>query len=460
MRPEPSSAPFLLVVNSPSIPAAATVGRYRWWVIAAMLAAITAINYVDRQTLAVVVGEVKKDIAISEVDYGRMTSLFLLGYALMYAGGGWLVDRIGVRFGYLLIAGGWSLACAAHALVSSAGGLIAARFSLGLAEGGGFPASAKAVAEWFPPRERSLAIGIFNTGSAVGSTLAPPLIAWLALTWGWRGSFLAAGTIGLIWALLWVWLYRPAAECRRVGATEKAFLQAAGVGGATAAAPDVSWASLLQCREVWVLIAARFITGGPWFFMIFWFPKYLGDVWHFNIREIGWYAWVPFAFAGLGSMGGGWFSSWLMQRGRSLDAARKIALALGASLMPAALVIAFSAHFTTSPYVLIGFACLAFGGHQCWSVILHTLTPDLFPSRLVGSAAGLIGMAEAGGSALFAELVGRILEATGRDYMVPFLLTGILHPLAFFVIYLGIRKIQPLARFAAAAPSTAPASLS
>ncbi len=424
-------------------------GNYRWLVIAALLAAITAINYLDRQTLAVLVSEVKKDIAISETQYGRMTSMFLIGYALMYAGGGWLVDRVGVRWGYVLIAGGWSVACAAHSLVATAGGLIVARFLLGFAEGGGFPASAKAVSEWFTPKERSFAIGLFNTGSALGSTLAPPIIAWLALAMGWRSAFVVAGLIGIVWAVVWGWLYRPMRECARVGPAEKSLLIAAGVGAAPDhAAPRESWASLLRIREIWVLMLARLLTGGPWFFMIFWFPKYLGDVWHFDTKQVGWYGWLPYAFAGIGSLFGGAFSSWLMHRGLSLDSARKLSLGVSAALLPAALVIAFAPRFTTAPLVAIGFACLAFLGHQFWSVIMHTLTPDLFPSRLVGSAAGLIGMAEAAGSALFAEIVGRILEATSRDYTLPFVLTGLLHPIAFLLICFSIRKIEPLARFA------------
>ena len=271
------------------------------------------------------------------------------------------------------------------------------------------------------------------------------------MTWGWRAAFIATGGIGVIWAAAWAFIYRPARECPFVGAEEKAYLLAAGVGSQSATGASESWASLLGIREVWVLMLARFLTGGPWFFLIFWFPKYLGDVWHFNIKEIGWYAWVPYAFAGLGSFAGGWFSSWLMRRGKSLNAARKISLGLSAALLPAALVIAFSPRFTSTPYVAVGFACVAFCGHQFWSVIMHTLTPDLFPSRIVGSAAGLIGMAEAGGSALFSEIVGRILETTGRDYTMPFIFTGVLHLVAFAIICAGIRKIQPLPFHAAAA---------
>jgi MFS transporter, ACS family, hexuronate transporter len=156
---------------------------------------------------------------------------------------------------------------------------------------------------------------------------------------------------------------------------------------------------------------------------------------------------LPYAFAGVGSLFGGWFSSWLMGRGKSLNAARKISLGFSAFLLPAAIAIAFSSHFTSAPYFAIGLGCVAFCGHQFWSVILHTLTPDLFPSRLVGSAAGLIGMAEAAGSALFAEIVGRILGATSGDYTIPFLLAGVLHPFAFVLIYVNIKKIAPLSRF-------------
>lgn len=238
---------------------------------------------------------------------------------------------------------------------------------------------------------------------------------------------------------------------------ERAYILAAGAAAGGERPRQEAWSSLLGVRETWILMLARFLTGGPWFFMIFWFPKYLGDVWNFNTREVGWYGWLPYAFAGAGSLFGGWLCSWLMHRGMGLDKARKVSLGISAFLLPAALVIAVSPRITAAPYVAIAFACVAFLGHQFWSVIMHTLTPDLFPTRLVGSAAGLIGMAEAGGSALFAEFVGRILEATGRDYTIPFLLTGILHPMAFVLIIVMIRRIEPLARFQTAPPAVAKA---
>jgi MFS transporter, ACS family, hexuronate transporter len=428
-------------------------GNYRWWVIASLLATITAINYIDRQTLAVVVSEVKKDIVISEAEYGRMTSMFLVGYAIMYVGGGWLVDRVGTRWGYVLIAGGWSIACAAHSLVATASGLIVARFALGFAEGGGFPASAKAVSEWFTPQERSIAIGIFNTGSAVGATIAPPLIAALTISFGWRGAFISAAMLGLVWAIFWGWLYRPMRSCTHIGESERAMLVSAGVGGTTTVSRE-RWLDLLKIREVWILMIARFLTGGPWFFMIFWFPKYLGDQWQFDTKQVGWFGWLPYAFAGIGSLFGGWFSAWLIKRGFAINVSRKLSLAISASLLPAAILIAFSPRLTTSPALAITCGCIAFLGHQFWSVIMHTLTPDLFPSRIVGSAAGLIGMSEAAGSALFAELVGRILEATSRDYTIPFILTGLLHPVALLLIYAAIPRIARLKCFQELEPIT------
>src|SRR5258708_30932657 len=243
----------------------------------------------------------------------------------------------------MVIGVGWELACAAHSLIASATGLIAARFALGFAEGGGFRGSAKAVSEWFTPKERSFAIGLFNAGSAIGSTVAAPLVAWLALTWGWRSAFIVTGAIGVLWATAWGWIYRPLRECRRVGAAEKTMLTAAEVGAMTTSrAPSERWLSLLGIRAVWVLMLARLLTGGPWFFMIFWFPKYLGDVWHFDTKQVGWYGWLPYAFGGIGIWFGGAFSSWLMYRGLSLDSPRKFSLGISAFLLPAAIVIALS----------------------------------------------------------------------------------------------------------------------
>jgi ACS family hexuronate transporter-like MFS transporter len=406
------------------------------WCLAGLLVIITAINYLDRQTLPVVIGEIQRDIPIGNAAFARLQALFLLAYAIMYAGGGRFVDRVGTRVGYAAIAGVWSLACAAHALATSVLGLGSARFFLGLGEGGGFPASAKAVAEWFPPRERSMAVGLFNTGSAMGAVVAPPLVAGVALTFGWRAVFVATGAAGVIWAVVWYAVYRPPASLRLLGAEERAYLLETNRPAETGA--SVPWLHLLRVPAVWTLLVAKFLTDGAWFFFIFWLPKYLGEARGFDMAAIGRYAWIPYACAGVGSLTSGWLSSALIRRHVTLDASRKIALGIGAALMPLSLLV------VRSPVEqALVFVSLAFLGHQFWSVIMQTLPADLFPARAVGSVAGLIGCAGSFGAMLFNLLVGMILDATG-SYAGPFVVAGLLHPLSLLLILLTLGRIEPL----------------
>jgi ACS family hexuronate transporter-like MFS transporter len=416
-------------------PSPGRIGRFRW-VLAGLLVLVTAINYLDRQTLPVVIGEIQRDIPISNVAFARLQALFLLAYAIMYAGGGRFVDLVGTRYGYAVVAGFWSAACAAHALASSVLALGTARFFLGLGEGGGFPASAKAVAEWFPPRERSMAVGLFNTGSAAGAVVAPPLVAGIALALGWRAVFLVTGAIGLLWAIAWFAVYALPANSRLVGAAERQYVLAACPPHGTGAA--VPWRDLLRIRPVWTLIVAKFLTDGAWFFFIFWLPKYLGDARGFDMAAIGSYAWIPYAFAGVGSLASGWVSSLLIRRHLTLDASRKIALGVGAALMPLSLLV------VRSPIdQALLFVSLAFLGHQFWSVIVQTLPADLFPAEAVGSVAGLIGCAGSLGAMVFNLLVGAILDASG-SYAVPFVMAGVLHPASFILILVTLGRIEPL----------------
>ena len=432
---EPGPAPTLPGNGRTQV--ARAVGRYRW-VIGAALALITAISYLDRQTLPVVIGEIQRDIPISNVAFSRLQALFLVAYAVMYAGGGRLVDLVGTRLGYALVAGLWSAGCMLHATASSVLGLGAFRFLLGLGEGGGFPASAKAVSEWFPPRERSLAVGLFNTGSALGAIAAPPLIAAIVYRSNWRMVFLVTGALGVLWAIVWLLGYAPASTSRFVGEAERRYLLENGIGRRDSAA-SVGWLDLLRLRQVWTLVVVKFLTDGAWFFFIFWLPKYLGDARGFKMAAIGSYAWIPYAFAGVGSLAGGWFSASLIRRGVSLSASRKIALGVSAALLPCSLLV------VQSPlHLAMLFVSLAFLGHQFWSVIVQTLPTDLFPSRAVGSVAGLIGCAGSFGAMLFNLLVGVLLDALG-SYRVPFLLAGVMHPLSFLLIVLTLRRIEPIA---------------
>src|SRR5688572_16498064 len=342
-----------------------SIRNLRWW-IAGLLALATALNYLDRQSFPVVVGEIKKEIPISDQEYARLGSLFLLAYAIMYAGGGRLLDVLGTRAGYAVMIVWWSAANFLTGTVSSVFGLGLFRFLLGMGEGGGFPGSGKVVAEWFPARERAMAFGLFNTGSSVGAVIAPPLIALIVSTLGWRWVFFLTGGVGFLWAAAWLRYYRPpetnpllTAEERRELAEK---LTPASRVPEKNADPAFRWLRLFTYRQVIALMAAKFLTDAAWYFFIFWLPKYLTDVRHLDIRQIGYFAWIPYAFAGLGSLCGGWLSSCLLRRNFSLAAARKIALGIGASMLPASLFI------VASPLAFaIVFFSIAMFAHQFWS---------------------------------------------------------------------------------------------
>lgn len=417
------------------------IPNLRWW-IAGLLAAATALSYLDRQNLPVVISELQKSIPITDRQYSHLQVMFLLAYAAMYAGGGRIMDWLGTRAGYAVMILWWSAATLMHGLVSSVLGLGAARFLLGLGQGGGFPGSAKAVSEWFPPKERSLAFGIFNVGSAVGAVAAPPLIAALTVWFGWRWMFFITGVLGFLWAAAWVKLYHLPERHRLLTVEERAYLEASRPAAREAAGAPVRWLTLLCYRQVWGLIAAKFMSDSAWFFFILWLPKYLGDVRHLNIKEIGYYAWIPYAFAGIGSFTSGWLSSWLLRRGATIDRSRKIALAAGAALVPASLLIA------ASPLAwAIVFFSMALFGHQFWSTIVQTLAADMFPPRVVGSVAGIMGASGSFGAMLFNLLVGALLTSYG-SYALVFLIAGLLHPASFVVIMAVVRRIEPLSGLA------------
>lgn len=411
------------------------IPRLRWW-IAGLLAAATALSYLDRQSFPVVLTEVRRDIPVSTEDYARLTSLFLVAYGVMYAGGGWVLDRLGTRWGYFVMIVWWSAANFATGHVHSLRGLQVCRFLLGMGEGGGFPGSGKAVSEWFPPKERSFAFGLFNTGSSLGAIVAAPALAAIAHHFGWRWVFTLTGIAGFVWAAVWLFLYRPPALSRHITDAERDELERA-LPAPPADTSSLRWIDLFRYRQVWGLMAAKLLTDSVWFFLLFWLPKYLADARNFNIKEIGYYAWIPFVFAGLGSFVGGGLGTVLIRRGASLDRARKTALVVAAALMPAATAIEW-----TPVGLAIVFYSIALFGHQFWSANVQTLAADLFPSRVVGSVEGLLGSAGALGAAAVGEAFGWIIGRQG--YSLPFLICGGLHAAAFLIILGMVRRIEPL----------------
>ncbi len=387
---------------------------YRWRIMLLVTAAI-AISYFDRQTLSVAIKAIQSDIPVTNTQFSQLQAAFLVAYAIMYAGGGKLIDVLGTRRGFLVVMIWWSLACASHGLATAVGFLAVSRFLLGMGEGGGFPAATKAIAEWFPVEERSIAMGFINGGTAVGSVVAPPLIAAVLGMSNWRWVFFLSGSIGLFWSIWWWRDYRSVERSSEPGAP-------------AAAVAAESWIGLLRVGHVWGWVAAKFLSDGAWFFYLFWLPKYLYDVRHFDIKQVGAYGWIPYAASGVGSVLGGWFSSHLIQRGRPVGNSRKWAMAVSVSVMP----FVFFVTQTPVQLALVLFS-LAFAGHQSWSTTLMIQPTDFYPLRTVGSVAGLIGFGGAMGGVVFNLIAGYLLDH-GFGYDVLFAGVSSVHVIAFLIV--------------------------
>jgi ACS family hexuronate transporter-like MFS transporter len=421
------------------------IRNFRWW-IAGLLAVITAINYLDRQNFPLVYVEIKKVIPISDSQYGFLNSLFLFMYGTMYAVGGRIVDLVGTKIGYALMVVWWSLSNIFHSFVSSITGFGIGRFFLGAGEGGGFPASAKVVSEWFPRKERSYAFGIFNTGSSIGAIIAPVLVFLIVDALGsWRWTFAIFGIVGLLWVIVWLKTFSLPDKSKYITEKEKKYIlddlttneRQEQAGRKT----KVSWKELLKVRQLWGLLIIKFLTDSAWFFFIFWLPKYLNDVRGLDIQGVGTYAWIPYAFAGLGSFVGGWLSSYLIKRQVSLDLSRKIALGISSALLPASLLITS----TSSLLFVIFFFGLAMMGHQFWSTIVQTLAVDIFPSKIVGTVSGLMGCIGTYGAMIFSLIIGFVIQHEG--YTSAFIISGVLHPISFVLVFIILKKIEPVRLF-------------
>ena len=398
----------------------------RWFSVALVTVAI-AISYFDRQTLPVAIASIQHNISISNLQFSYLQTAFLLSYAALYVIGGRLLDRLGTRKGFLLIMLWWSLACALHGLASNFALLLCARFLLGMGEGGGFPAAIRVVAEWVPLELRSTAVGIINAGTAIGSVLAPPLIGFILLHSGWRNVFFISGAIGFVWVVWWILSYRSNTSTFSVNTLDARLI-----------AQKLSMRQLLALRSVQVIVFAKFMSDSAWYFLLFWLPKYLYDARHFDVKQVSYYAWIPYAASGVGSFLGGWLSSSLLQRGFSLDKARKTALGLSAAFMPVVMLV---------PHVPVQLAILlfsiAFFCQQSWSGLIMTLPADIFPLSAVGTVSGYVGFGGAIGGAIFGVVAGYLL-GHGFGYETLFALVGTFHLIGFLAIFFFGGRIQPL----------------
>ena len=407
-----------------------TVSKLRW-VITALLLLATTLNYIDRLSLSVVITDIRKEFFLSERDYSQIVSLFLLAYAIMYAGSGYVVDRIGTRKGFFVFMLGWSLAQFLHAFARGKWSLGGCRFLLGMTEPGNFPAAVKAIDEWYPADRRAFGVGIFNAGSALGSAIAMPLAAFLTLRHGWRATFLFTGGLGFAWLAVWLIFYDRPGRNRWISREDSVRVNAE-TGIAERPSETVegrAWYRLLKLRQCYILILVRFLTDPVVYFLIFWLPEYLRTQRGFSLQLVGKYAWIPFVFADAGYLLGGWLSGHFIRRGWSLGSSRKLAMACGAALLPSAIL----APLLPSAGLALAATCLVLFGHAIWVANLMTLPTDLFPSSQVGTVSGFSGMGGAIGGMLASLITG--LVVTRFSYRPIFLVAGLMHPLGVFLIY-------------------------
>lgn len=411
-------------------------GSLRWG-IAGLISAAIAISYFDRQTLPVAIAAIQREIPISNTQFADLQVAFLIAYGILYAGGGKLIDALGAKAGFLLIMIWWSLACASHGLATGFRSLAVSRLLLGMGEGGGFPAATKAVAEWFPVRERSTAMGFINAGTALGAVVAPPVIATILYVSNWRWVFFLSGTAGVLWTFWWLRGYFAPARHPRMTAEETSVL-AEVLDSGEHAGRAISWFRLLGYWQVRGLVLAKFLSDAAWYFYLFWLPKYLYDARGFDTKQVGYFAWIPYAASGIGSIAGGWFSSRLIRGGCSVNLARKAALGASAAVMPLIFFV------TAAPVQLaIVLFSIAFFGQQSWSTLVMILPTDIFPRAAVGSVAGLVGFGGAMGGVVFNEVVGHMLDH-GFGYSRVFAIVSTFHVLAFCVILLAIRTVKQI----------------
>lgn len=470
-----ASTPKALAANS-----GFKIRGLRWWIIGLVFLA-TLINYIDRLTISVLAPVITRDLGLSNTEFGGIVTWFLLAYTISQALSGKLYDRIGTRLGFVVSITVWSIAAMAHAFARGLVTLSIFRFVLGLGEAGNWPGAAKTVAQWFPVRERAFGMAIFNSGAAIGSIVAPPLIVWLQLRYGWQTTFIVTGVAGFFWLALWLLFFREPAqhpwitddELKLIGEGRNEEGETRGRGeGETGRqgdgeirrwgdgvlvkhnsfapslrpavtvsphpqvllsppleTPQLTWASLLRYRQVWAIVLARFLTDPVWWLYITWLPKYLADARGFSLTKIGLFAWVPYAAADAGSLSGGWLSGYLIGRGWSVDRARKTVILLAALLMPAGILAAF----VEDPLLALALIGIVLFGFQVWINNVQTLPSDFFSDRDVASVAGLGGTGAGIGSMIFIFSTGWIVD---HFSYVPVLVTaGLLAPLGTFVLF-------------------------
>ncbi len=403
----------------------------RWWIVALIFGA-SVLNYVDRQALSILAPTIQKDLALSNEDYATVLNWFLIAYTVALIVSGKIVDRFGVRWSLALFVGWWSLSNIFTGFARSATSLGVCRFFLGLGEAGNWTAAPKAVSEWFPAKERGLAIGIYTLGATVGATLAPILIVGLASWHSWQAAFIVTGSAGLVWLIPWLWLYRRPAEHPRLSVEERTLIetgQATDDAATPQAAPDWGkWYRVLLRREVLLLIFARMLTDPVWYFFQFWFAKYLYDSRGLDQKSLS-VTWVVYLAADVGVLSGGWLSGLLIKRGTAPVSSRLWIMLACAALVPLGAVIPH----VDALWLVLAFGMVAVLAHLAWLINLSALVVDLVPRGSLAFAFGVIAAGSSLGGLMMNKAVGSLVTNTSYDPAFGFML--LLHPLAWFLAW-------------------------
>jgi ACS family hexuronate transporter-like MFS transporter len=419
------------------------VGRYRW-LVCSLLFFATTINYMDRQILSLLKPILDTELGWTNEQYGWVNAAFQFAYAVGVLLFGTLIDRVGTKIGYAISIGAWSLAAMGHALVGSVNGFVAARVALGVGEGGNFPSAIKAVATWFPPRERAYATALFNSGANVGAIIAPAVVPWLAFSFGWRSAFVAAGIAGLLWLLFWLPRYDVPERSTRLGRAELDYIRG---DSAAAAATDqpLAWGAILRQRQAWAFVAAKFLTDPVWWFFLIWLPDYFKKTRGLSIKDSWVHLVTIYAVITVLSIFGGKLSGYLISRGQTVTRARKTAMVLFACTVLPIFMVTHVGNWAA--VALIG---LAGASHQAWSAHLFTTVSDTFPKSAVARVVGIGTTAGSAGGIMFPIYTGKLLDrfqAQGNvtaGYAILFGICGFAYLIAFVVNHLLAPKFEPV----------------
>jgi len=409
------------------------IGNYRWQIVGLLFFA-TTINYIDRQVIGLLKPYIEKDLGWTEIGYGQIVTAFQVAYAIGLLLSGRFLDKLGTRKGFSIAIVIWSIGGMLHAAAKSVFGFGAARFILGIGEAANFPASVKTVAEWFPRKERALATGIFNSGSNIGAIVAPIIVTYITLSFGWRWAFIVTGLLGFIWLIFWLFLYEIPSKHSRVSKKEIDYILSDNEKNPSGI---LKWSELFQFRQTYAICLSRFISDWVWWFFLFWTPDFLKKTYEVNIKEMVLPLIIIYSVASIGGISGGWISGHFIKTGKSVDKARKTAILLCAVM---ALPLLF-VPVITNLWAAILLISLGTAAHQGWASNIFTITSDIFPKNVVGSVTGIAGFFAAVGGAISATIIGIILEATGSYFLI-FAIASCAYLVAWSIIKLMIPEIK------------------